>query len=123
MEKKYLLSVHRGGKVVKLFYAAAKAAAAELKERYKDCEVEIKTLAGFLDAHRQPDRLVRNGKPANRVACIETGEVYESMKECARMTGIPLGNIYKAIERGQAASGYHFKMLPPKRTNNNEDDE
>lgn len=54
--------------------------------------------------------LIRTVKRFTPVICVETGEVYQSMKEAAQALGIRnQGNMYRAIRSGGIVEGYHFK--------------
>lgn len=52
------------------------------------------------------------------VICLETGEKFESLNECARIIGIHPSSLYSAITDGHAARGHHYfyaeKPQPPK---------
>lgn len=54
--------------------------------------------------------LIRTVKRFTPVICVETGEVYQSMKEAARALGIRnQGNISRSLKDGGMVEGYHFK--------------
>ena len=42
------------------------------------------------------------------VKCLETGELYESINECARVTGIDRRNIQRACKSYTSAGGHHY---------------
>lgn len=43
-----------------------------------------------------------------RVMCMETGQFYASIKECAEHTGIPYMTIINSTKHGNATRGLHF---------------
>lgn len=53
--------------------------------------------------------MLKNGQ---KILCIETGIIYNSMNEAERKTGIPNTNISKAC-RGlrKTAGGYHWRKI------------
>jgi len=119
----YLVSAICNGKVVDLQYShdLVDLRAIQLRhthERKLDgCEFEVITLDGFLVTDTKetenPRRLSRNGNPPNRVKCLETGLVYDTVSSCSRTMQIPERNIYESVRRGVRAYGYHFILVPP----------
>lgn len=56
-------------------------------------------------------RCFPSGKWEKRVICIETGKVYQTIKECMRETGIGGFRMRKAIYKGAEIEGLHFKII------------
>ena len=58
---------------------------------------------------------IHKGKPAHnrkKVLCVETGEIFESMMDASRKTGICGGNISAVCLRGRkTAGGYHWRYV------------
>ena len=53
------------------------------------------------------------GTPPKKVLCVETGEVFESIGEASRKTGINDGNISKVcLGKRKTTGGYHWEYLP-----------
>lgn len=47
-----------------------------------------------------------------RVMIVETGEIFESERACARATNIPQSNIYKCLKNPHyTRNGYHFRHV------------
>lgn len=46
------------------------------------------------------------------VLCIETGQVFSSIRECSEKTGIPYMTISNCIKNGNATRGIHFMNAP-----------
>lgn len=117
----YLISVVRNGKVVDLHYSdnLSDLRAIKLHETvergHKDSDFNIYPLCGYnIDVKEEGvSGLSRNGNPPNRVKCIETGVVYDSVTACSRLTGIPEVSLRKSIRSGVLAYGYHFILIPP----------
>lgn len=63
-------------------------------------------------AHKVPEKpnlpLRHYGK---KILCVECEVVFKSVKECAETLKVYTHSIYKALERGYAAKGMHFKYL------------
>ena len=54
----------------------------------------------------------RSGRPRKRVLVVETGEIYESIHDCAQALGCSHTNIVRYFERGGiTCMGYHLKLL------------
>ena len=43
-----------------------------------------------------------------RVMCVETGQIFPSIRDCSEKTGIPYMTINNCIRRGNATRGVHF---------------
>ena len=54
------------------------------------------------------------------VLCVETGEVYRTIKECSKQTGIPYMTITNCIKNGNSTRGFHFVNAPKKEDENGE---
>lgn len=60
----------------------------------------------------QKERARQNNEKYGRaVLCIETGEVYASIRETARLLGCDTKNLKTAIRNGYACRGYHFQII------------
>lgn len=42
------------------------------------------------------------------VKCVETGQVFPSVRECSNQMGIPYTTIINCVKNGNATRGYHF---------------
>ena len=62
----------------------------------------------------EPNSLHNRGKnQSKKVLCIETGEIFETMREASRKTGISIGNISMVCSgKRETASGYHWSYAP-----------
>jgi hypothetical protein len=54
---------------------------------------------------------LRNGPKAKKVKCIETGNIYESMQEASRQTGVLEAGISQSIRKGYSCYGMHWELL------------
>lgn len=43
------------------------------------------------------------------VLCIETGQVFKTIRECSEITGIPYMTVVNCIKNGNSTRGVHFK--------------
>ena len=48
------------------------------------------------------------------VRCVETGEEYDSIRDCSRATGIPYTSIIYSMEHNTPIRGYHFVDSKPR---------
>lgn len=119
-KKVYLISVFLRQKCVDLFYSEDTSAVKAMKTLVPGCEIDIYELTDIAceetDVEDAPVvqtvKRSRNGKPfANNVRCIETGELWESVKVCSTVTGIGEKNIYESARNGWMAGGFHFELL------------
>ena len=55
----------------------------------------------------------KNGKNwERRVMCVETGQVFSSIRDCCEKTGIPYMTIVNCIKNKNATRGVHFVNAP-----------
>ena len=47
----------------------------------------------------------------NKILCVETGIIYNSMKEASELTNTNYGNLSKACKTNRLCNGYHWKNL------------
>jgi hypothetical protein len=109
----YLIAVIKGDKVVNLHWSKALEELDTIKMLNPNCIVEVtRPVDGIMEKIVNPVHLKpysRNGKSANNVICVETGEVYVSVRDCSNKTGIPQRNIYQSIRQGGYTRGVRFK--------------
>jgi len=59
--------------------------------------------------HKKPDGA---GTPPKKVLCVETGEIFESVHEAERQTGVNQSTISKACSgKRKTAGGYHWQFF------------
>jgi len=46
------------------------------------------------------------------VMCVETGQIFSSIRQCSERTGIPYMTIVNCIKNGNATRGLHFANAP-----------
>ena len=59
-----------------------------------------------------PKRRMKNWK--RPVLCVETGQVFGSVRECSDHTGLPYMTITNCIKNGNATRGLHFAIMKKK---------
>ena len=52
---------------------------------------------------------IERSKATRPVLCVETGETFESIRECSNHFGIPYKAIWNSMVYGKPRQGYHFK--------------
>ena len=73
------------------------------------CKIDsfCKRVSETLKGQKRPEGA---GRPSKKVLCVETGEVFESMGEAHRKTGVRTGNISSVCNGKQkTAGGYHWQ--------------
>lgn len=110
----YMIVVTAGGKVTDLHWSKDLVELNTIRMMHPESDVEVVSVVA--DGSTQEvlkssngKAYSRNGKPfANKVRCVETGDVYWSVADCSKKTGIPPVSIYKSIRTGNLAFGKHF---------------
>ena len=59
------------------------------------------------------DRAVEQQK--DKILCIETGIIYNSMREASELTDTNYGNLSRACKTGRLCNGFHWQNLTQKR--------
>lgn len=115
----FLVSVVKDGKVTGLYWSEALVELNTIKRIHHSDDVSVMDMQSYVTRKTEEVQNIRrkiskNGKPyANRVRCIETGVIYNSVSDACHKLGIPRVNIYKAIRMSAPTAGYHFEFLPP----------
>lgn len=74
------------------------------------------TIHGYLYGNLDPSIGLERALEVNRksVRIIETGQIFESVKECANYLGVPPTNVSRClvgIRKGQRLHGYHLEFV------------
>ena len=115
----WLVSVVKDGKVTELYYSEELNDLATIRAMHRGCVVETLRLTEFAEPEfsdyvsTEQRRKGRkgSGRWAHKVQCVETGEMWPSVVECAKSTGLPSWAVYKSIHQGYCAYGRHFVKL------------
>ena len=51
----------------------------------------------------------------DQILCVETGVIYNSMREASELTNTNYGNLSRACKTGRICNGYHWENLTQKR--------
>lgn len=79
-------------------------------ERWKK-SLEVAKERSVQPAKKPVVRIVRKKKKKfweRRVVCVETGQIFPTIRYCSEKTGIPYMTIVNCIRRGNATRGVHF---------------
>ena len=115
---KYLVHFYKDGKVLEQEFCDTEEQVRVLQAlaRQKNYETEVFNM----------QRETKKGSPAlivtkkidietetweKQVVCIETGEVFPSVRECSRCYGIIYKSLYNAIKSGNSRNGFHFAFV------------
>ena len=105
----YFLAIVVGGVVKQNYYANSLDVIPDLKKDYPGCEVEVYDVSKYgFDFGDAPVIKVEGGRISS-IRCRETGEIWQSAKECCKALGMPLKTLYTAIRRGSRIFGKHFE--------------
>lgn len=63
------------------------------------------------DNHKTTVKTKKLGRHGTAVRITETGETFESIKECARQLGTHYASVYKALMNGWLCNGYHIEAV------------
>jgi hypothetical protein len=69
---------------------------------YVDKRYNPKVIEHFdADLHKNPQKVI----------CIETGKVFDSISEVAKFMGVYRSSIYDSLRYGHKCRGLHFKLI------------
>ena len=141
----YLVSVFVDGKNVNSYFSDNLDDLITIKALHKDCDITIFDLVNFTTmpteqveaeikksgkrwqksfdkpvvetkkSKEKPKRVKREKYWERSVKCVETGQVFSSIRECCEKTGIPYMTIVNCIKRKNATRGLHFANVKAER--------
>ena len=81
------------------------------KEGKNLSEEHKRKISKTLKGQKRPEG---SGTPPKKVQCVETGEIFESLSDAQRKTGVSNSNIGKVCNGSRmTAGGYHWKYYEP----------
>ena len=114
----YLVSIIRDGKVWKQFIRytrhEAEATAKAHEDRFKafNIETEVRQVYSKTKADLEPVTMhIERPAYARPVVCIDTGLVYASPMDAAKLNGIPYHSLLLAIRNGNDYNSKHYMYL------------
>jgi hypothetical protein len=123
----WLVSVVKDGKVRELYFSHDLREMVAIRalhpgSSFETCRIGVRQPQ---QAEFVPSKKLRGGRPGNkawakRIVCIETGETWPTVIECAKATGLPTWSLYKSVHNGNDVRGFHFVVA---KNNNVIDDE
>lgn len=63
-------------------------------------------------AYRTDLKHPSGGSPKQRVRCIETGQIFESLRQTSEYFNCGVANIHCSIHTGCRCKGFHFELIP-----------
>lgn len=81
-------------------------------KRWKSSLKKTRTVAPAPPRPEKPKKEKRGKNWERRVLCVETGQVFSSIRECSDKTGIPYMTISNCIKNKNATRGVHFVNAP-----------
>jgi hypothetical protein len=117
---KYLVQFHKNGKIVDSDYCNTEDEIKVLQAmaRSKGCESEVLCLAKGEETivMSSPKLTDSKKKPAAKekwekaCRCVETGQIFPTIRDCSNRMGIPYMTIYNNIKNGNVSRGFHFVL-------------
>jgi len=105
MDENYLVTAFVGGKCVYIEYHDNLDG---LNRRFrKGTEIVVMDMRGLSSATMQ-DKVNQWQRP---VQCVETGMVFDSIRDCSEFYGVPYKSIWNAVRSGKAREGFHFRLM------------
>lgn len=114
----YLISVfNKEGKNVDLSYSENLEDLLTIKVLFPQCFIEIADLRNMIllsdsevekEFETQQKKAFEKDSWAKRIRCVETGQVFRSLRECSIRKGIQYKTLYNAILNNASVNGIHF---------------
>lgn len=116
---RYYMSFVRNGKVIEqhVLYSNEQVKVFTAIGRKKGCEIEVYGIClseNRIDANN--DISIKNITEAEKkdwsrtIRCVETGQLFATMRECSKHTGIPYMTIVNCVKNKNATRGLHFVL-------------
>lgn len=112
---KYLVHFHKNGKVfdTEICDTEDQVRVLQAMARQKDYEIEVSCIQSGNKKDSPASIItkkidVEKETWGKRVVCVETGEVFPSIRECSLYHGIIYKSLYNAIKSGMPRKGLHF---------------
>lgn len=109
INKNFFISVVKGGKVIANYYSNSLACVPYLQDKYPGCTIEYFDIKKYGHSFGDAPVIKVEGGRISSIRCRETGEIWQSAKECCKALGMPLKTLYTAIRRGSRIFGKHFE--------------
>lgn len=108
--KKHLSEAHKG-KV--LSEEHKKNIGKASKEKWEDENYRNRIIETRIGSKHSEETKIKMSEKAkkNKVRCIETGEVFDSMKEAGKRYNRSSSNLSKAIKKNSSFAGYHWEYV------------
>lgn len=110
-EINYLLSVVKGDKVSKLYFAHSLTVLSAIRAKYPDSKNDAFDVSEYRMKFKDTPTVIADGSYRYQVRCSETNAIWASPKECAKEIGVPVETLYTAIRRGSALQGRHYLKI------------
>lgn len=116
---RYYMSFVRNGKVIEQHVLDSEEQVQVFTAigRKKGCEIEVYGIClseNRIDANN--DISIKNITEAEKkdwiktIRCVETGQIFATIRDCSKKTGIPYMTIYNCINNKNATRGLHFVL-------------
>ena len=129
MEKKteitFLTCYYKNNKVIDQHFLNSSGEVKTLEALGRSKGYEVETFAierdsthNKVEVSKTGETLSENAKQPKRpwnkwIRCVETGQLFPSVKECSIQLGLPYKSVWNAINNGFARDGMHLTMALP----------
>jgi len=114
-KKRYLVFLFLKAKNVAMEYAENLDFVRTIKALYRHDKAEVIDMGTFGDEpEEKPEPAPKKRRPrpwATKIRCVETGEVWPSIAECQRKTGIAFFSLNNACKTGKPVYGHHYEYI------------
>lgn len=114
-KRRYLILLWLKTKNVAMEYVESLDFLRTVRALYKHDKCEVVDMGDFEErkagAEEQEPKRRRLRPWATKIRCTETGEVWPSIAECSRRTGIAFFSLNNACKTGREVYGRHFEYI------------
>lgn len=108
----WLVSVEQNGKVVELYYSKNLNDFGAIRAIHGGCNVAAMRMNNMQQEDKSVEKQIEQTKSTTRrVRCLETGEIFSSVTDCADTIKVSRWNVYKAIHRGTVLCKKHYDYV------------
>lgn len=111
----YLVAVFKDNKNCGLYYSEDLSDLPVIRAMHRHCELQISNLCDVVMMREEEAAAIERQKQREfekgwsfRIKCVETGQVYRSIRDCSLRKGLPYKRLYAAVFDEEEIDGLHF---------------
>lgn len=87
----------------------------------EECDRMSRTAKAYYATHPHPHTFTEEDYRKAKLAClkqvriVETGQVFNSMTECANYLNVLISNLSRAISENRKYKGFHYEIIQPRK--------